>query len=776
MKTTLESSLRLVPLPRHTKMGLGQCAIPRRQLRVHSGDAVRLPLKTLAGELGLRVRADAALPAHAAIIGVAELPVAPEHVQGYAIRITETGIALIGYDAQGLVWGLQTLRQILAQAPKPLCLEIMDWPEYRIRYQHDDVSRKQVSTNEDFRRIIRNLAAFKFSHYTPYIEDMVKIPGIPLMGEGRGAFTTEELRALSEEGDRWGVEVFPTISLSGHQENLMSLPRYRPLGAKTWQPPSAFDPKQPAVREHLLKVMDAICPLFSSPLFHMCFDEVIGLDADGFAEHVNWCATELVKRGKTPLIWIDMLYNHFGCDLLKRLHPAVIPVSWEYRASGGKARETLPEVLKYRDQAWILSGYANCQNYLHRPLAPEHLEQWSNWRKVADPARVSGFGCSQWGDGGYENLRDCCWPLFAAFAEQGWSGDTGEPATVEERFQTVFHGHPLPELTQVRRVVSDGLSISSGEAWRLHRIPPQGWIRLAKAGKIPTPAQLSGDIRRLAEASRLLARCRKLARHERAHLDHYQIAIDRVASVVDRALAARKPAHIPKALVSLARARASYRALWLAQNRPENIEVSLAVYDVQAASWKSLAKPVTEGTKPGWHPLNLDRSLNTCFLDISGIPIGGTVVGGVPFRFAPVNRTHAEIAPGKTLSLTLPVVPIRDFHMVITQPRDGEEIRPGARLRLTRRGHVVYEEELLTIRNLCDWWAPLGEQMWAGGGFAYVDPIRVKYLMKPNEYYGLTCISRFPWPAAPVADRLELTCLGNKPLQLFAITLEEALR
>lgn len=774
-KSTDKTCLHLIPLPRQQTFTNGCCTVPLRVLRSHPEDAARLPLKTLAAELGLRVQADTTLPAHAAIIGSAELPDAPERAQGYALRIADTGIALQGHDAHGLVWGLQTLRQILAQAPQPPCLEIVDWPEYQIRYHHDDVSRKQISTPADFRRIIRHLASFKISHYTPYIEDMLQIPGIPLIGEGRGAFTADELRALVAEGERWQVEVFPTLSLAGHQENLLKLPRYRPLGAKTWQPASSFDPSKPAVREHLLKVIDAACPLFSSPFFHMCFDEILGLTADAFVNHVNWCTTELVKRGKIPLFWADMLYNHFGCDLLQRLHPAVIPVPWDYSTAGGKAREALPELLRFRDQTWILAGYSNWCSFLHTPLA-EIQQQWRNWRKVADPTRVAAFGSSQWGDDGYENSRDLGWPLFAACAEQGWSGESGDTATVETRFQAVFHGHPLPELTQLRRLLENGLAISPNRAWKLHRLPPTGWVRLARAGKLPTATRLEGDTRRLAEANRLLARCCKLASSEQVQLGHYQVAIDRLVSVVVRALAARKPTLIPKALASLTHARASYRAAWLAHNRPENIEVSLAVFDQQTAAWRALAKPLEMVSEQGFHPLNLGRAWIINLQDIAGLPIDLTRLNGTPFRFAPVNRTHGEIAPGTTLSVALPVVPLRDLHLVVMQPRDGEEIRPGASLRLTRRGRLVYEEELLAIRHLCDWWAPLGEHMWAGGGFAYVDPLRVRYLLSPNSPYGVTCIYRFPWPAAPVADRLELTCLGNKPLQVFAITLEEAIR
>ena len=764
----------LIPQPRSLVAGSGVCAGAGRLLRVHPADAERPAIGSLAGVLRLRLQADAALPAHAAVLGGAALPTAPERPQGYALRIAPEGIAIAGADAHGLVWGLQSLRQIIAQAAKPPCLDLVDWPEYRVRYHHDDVSRKQVSTMADFRRVIRHLSAFKISHYTPYIEDMLRIDGLPQLGESRGAFTPAELRELVAEGERWQVEVFPTLSLAGHQENLLRLPRYRALGARTWQPPSSFEPKNPAVREHLLKVLDAACPLFTSPYFHMCFDEILGLDADGFAEHVNWCCEQLVARGKTPLFWADMLYNHFGCDLLAKLHPAATPVAWDYCSSGGKAREAVPGLLRHRDQAWILAGYNSWGSFLHAPLA-ETQQQWANWRAVADPARITAFGASQWGDDGYENSRDLGWPLFAACAEQGWSGACADDATVEERFHGVFHGRHIPELAQLRRLLESGLAVSSGQAWRLHRLPAPGWVRLAKAGKLATAAQLASDARKLAEARRLLAICRKQVLREHGHLDHLGVAIERLASVNLRAQAARRPALIPAALKQLAAARAAYRSAWMAHNRRENIEVSLAVFDQQADSWQALRRPAAKPAA-GWNALDLGKAWKVMYQGIAGLPIGTIDVAGVPFRFAPVTRTHAEIAPGTSLSLALPTRPIADLHLAVSQPRDGEEIRPGARLRLTLRGRVVFEEDLLAIRHLCDWWAPLGEHMWAGGGLAYVDPMRVRYLLTPNPPYGITCIHRFPWPVAPVADRLELTCLGPKPLQLFAITVQEASR
>ena len=765
--------LPVLPLPRRWSLlpGHGPKA---GVLHLHPSAMKDLPVRTAARELGLRVKPDPALPEHSARIGTGQAPAAPNENEGYALAISPACAAVSGRDRRGLVWGLGTLAQ-LADAGLPCCA-IEDWPAFPIRYHHDDVSRKQVSTVADFRRIIRWLGRFKFSHYTLYIEDMLLLDEFPQMGEGRGGLTPDDVRAIVAEGEARQVEVFPTISLSGHQENLLKLPRYRPLGARTWQPPSSFDPANPRVREHLAKFIDAVCPLFPSRYFHMGFDELQGLDADGFVAHANWCAGRLIEKGKIPLIWVDMLYNHFGCDLLERLDPGIVPVAWDYEAAAGAGRKAFRELLKYRPQAWALAGYNNWASFAHAPFG-EIQQQWNGWLAELGAPGSAGFGASQWGDDGYENHRDFCWSLFAAFAEKTWSGPDGDPGTVEERFQRSFYGHPLPELTRLRRILESGLSITNSRAWKLHRLPAPGWIREARAGHLPSAPELARDLKTVAEGRKLLAICRKQAKRERGHLDHFAVALDRMESVIVRARAAVRDTKTNRAAVgpSLAKARASYRRAWLAHNRPENIEVSLAVFDSQLESWKrpGLRLPVVP---PRFRPLNLDAAWNVYAPEVAGLPRGLQIIDGVPLRFAGDRHTHIQLEPGNKLSLHLPAIPLADIHLVASCPRDGEEPLPALRLRLTAKGRVLYEEELLSIRHLCDWWAPLGEHMWSGGGFRYVDPFRVRYVLSPNPPFGLTAVHRFPWPGSPCPDRLELEAIGKHTPQVFAITLVEAPR
>lgn len=670
---------------------------------------------------------------------------------------------------------MATLRQLLRHASRPPCCEIVDWPEYPIRYHHDDISRRQVSTLSDFLRIVRDLGALKFSHYTLYMEDLFELPGEPQFGCGRGVLSLDDLRAIVAEGERWQVEVFPSVSLLGHQESMLRLPCYRHLGARVWQPPSSFDPSLPAVRDHVLKILDTLCPIFPSKFFHMGFDETQGLEAEPFVEHANWCAERLAERGKVPLFWADMLYNHFGVEKLARMHPALTPVAWDYSPRGGAARAALPELLRHRPGSWILAGYRTNRTFLHDPVEAL-LDQWRNWRHAADPAHVEAFGCSQWVDDG-DNLRDAVWHLVGSFSEQAWSGDAGDPGSVESRFNASFYGHALPELIRLRTLLASGLALTPAEAWKLHMLPAPGWVRLARSGKLPTSDQAATSLDRLAEGRRWLSTCRRRAREHWEQLAPWAVAMDRMEAVFHGVVAAHSPTRDACHAVqnALRRARTTFRSTWLERNKPEGIEHALATFDEQIRHWSTLARPA-KPRSPQWHPLDLGTAWNTCLDDVAGIPVGIADVGGVPFQFAGLERTHAAIARGETISIPLPPVAIRDLHLVATQQRESEQPVPGARVRLFRQGQLVFEEDLMNVRHLCDWWAPLGEHMWAGGGLAYVDPVRVRWLLKPNLHYGLTAVSRFPWHAAPVADRLELTGLSQYPVQLFAVTVEEAIR
>jgi hypothetical protein len=179
------------------------------------------------------------------------------------------------------------------------------------------------------------------------------------------------------------------------------------------------------------------------------------------------------------------------------------------------------------------------------------------------------------------------------------------------------------------------------------------------------------------------------------------------------------------------------------------------------------------GARDGYYVLSLADHFGESFLPVGGLPIGEQTYNGVPFLFADETHTHAALTKDTPpVEVRFPPTPVRDVHLVIAAPRGDGEPKPLAVLELLRDGKVVHSEEMLSVLHLCDWWAPRGEHIWAGGGMAHVDPDRVRYAFSPGHLYGLAALSGFRVPEDARADALRIRALAEEKVQLFAATLE----
>ncbi|HYE08463.1 MAG TPA: glycoside hydrolase family 20 zincin-like fold domain-containing protein [Planctomycetota bacterium] len=773
----MDDGIQLIPRPRSVEPGSGRCAA-REPWRMHPTTAADAAVAHLIARLGVAVEGDASLPPRTLRIGAARAtaPLVAKR-QGYGLVIDGDGVAMVGHDDHGFHYGLITLEQLRADDGSLPAVVIADWPAVAIRYHHDDVSRRQVSTLDDFRRIVRHLARFKISHYTLYLEDMVRLDAHPEIGATRGALSAEEIAAIVAEGALHRVEVFPTFQLIGHQEHLLAMPRYAHLGQRVFQPMSSLDPTKPEVRAFLAPIIAEVASRFPSPLFHMGFDETQGVDREAFIAHANWCAERLVALGKTPLMWVDMLCHGFGHEQMVRLHPAIVPVNWQYEPGAGPVAHQR-ELEAQGRPVWGLAGYNTWSRFLpDQPAVEGHLATWVR-QLTADGREDGALGGSQWGDGGCESGREP-WGIIAAFAEAAWSGPAARPADRDERFQRAFYGAALPGVTRVPGEWSRELRHGSDALFTQHHRGPHAMVRAAAWSTAPGDEDLAHDERLIDRCLATIAAERPLARREADHLDHLAVACERMRSVVRRQRAARRwlqapdPAAADAVADEMLAVRARWRALWLRQCKPEGLEMSSAVFTDLAARWRDLGRPSPVVDAARWLPLDLDHAYDQAAPEVADVPIGAHALGHVPLRFAPVARTHARLTAARG-TLTLPFAPgaVRDLHLLASaaRPADAKPV-PGLRVALLRDGRVVHREDLLLIRHLCDWFAPRGEHMWAGGGLAHVDHARVDWAVPAGDPFGICRVRGFA-AGGVAADAVELTALGPATVELFALTVE----
>ncbi len=774
----------LVPVPQNVESADGAVCLDGLCWQVDAASSRDVAIRwKLRDELDLSPGVSNRLTAHTVVAGEAPQPCsAPPREQGYVLSIAPSGLVVRGHDAQGLYWGLVTLEQLLDGGDELPCCEISDWPAFPLRGHHDDISRKQVSKPPDFLRIIRRLSKYKINVYTPYMEDMLYLPSHPDVGLGRGRLTPGEVAAMHREAARHNVTIMPTYSLIGHQENLLANPKYAHLGREVFQAMSSLDVRKPEVREFLTDVIRDVCLMFPGPYFHGGFDETQGIGAEEFLDHANWCARELKKYGKQMPMWVDMIYNHFGYDMIGQLEDNIIPVNWNYGCT-----EEVPHQRELAAQGrpvWGLAGYGNCVTFLPRfERAKSNIDCWRRDGLETDtPALFS----SQWGDNGYENHRDMCWNMFAYLGEAGWSGSRARREDFERRFQVSFYGTELPGLREVVADLPGRLSIGQRDYWGHFRRNAFGMLRWAAQNPGAGP-MLEKEEALVENALGKVRAARERAVRREEHLEHFRVALLRMRSVIHRlqfALCYREGlgaeevrSGADEVREELLAVRDAYEADWLRNNKRPNIEVSLAVYDEVLPTYDELVElaPAEAGRRDGFQTLDLTGCMNRSFLPVGGVPVGEREVNGVPFLFADERHTHACLDDElPEADLCFPREAVADIHMVVAAQKRGKEPEPAAVVELLDGDEVLHSEQLLNIKHLCDWWAPLGEHIWAGGGMAHVDEDRVRYALKPGHMYGLAETHNFDVPADTRADGLRIRALEGEELRLFAVTLELA--
>ncbi|MCL1888378.1 MAG: beta-N-acetylhexosaminidase [Kiritimatiellaeota bacterium] len=788
----------LLPCPREVSATGGTCALTRRFKVFAPGnqepdDAVARRLDEIRdlARLPLKVKPAPGLGRHMLCLAekAPEEPApkisVPEARQAYALHVREDGVFIAANDALGLFYGLTTLSQMMEDSPdaKALaCCEISDWPAIPIRGHFDDISRKRVSTTEDFLQIVQELGRLKVNYYSLYLEDVLHLRAFPDIGRTRGKLMPGEVAEIVGEARANGVEVIPFFQLIGHCENLLAMPNYERLGKPVKQRMSSLDPGNPEVREYLALCIEEVCGLFPCEYFGMGFDETQGIDGDMYIRHANWCAAELKRHGKKALLWADMFFKTFSIERARELDPNIILVNWNYGCT-----EKVPwqdELEALGRPVWGFGGYQNvCTHLPDFESAKRHADTWSS--RMARNGAAAALLYSQWGDDGYENSRDLCWNLFAYAAETSWRGDNARKDTFEKRFQRRVMGCELPVLADIVKNFPAKIKHSGREYWRLHRLNANACLRLAAS--LESVESYEHDLNLINETLEALedenTRLEKrLYEHGWQIHRHFCTALHLQKLNALKILTAsgfrRELDDIPEDQLDLftgivRQSREIYISDWMLNNRREGLEVSTRVFDEVAASFEELLASHAH-TRKGFVPLDLGAFHNTLMLDIGGIPIHDAALLGVPFRFAGVDKTFVKMdAACKTLSIPLAgETPVRDLHLIAASPMRKDLAKtPLLRLRLSRGGAVVWEDVLNATEHVCDWWAPAGEHIWAGGGYRFTDPARVFPACVPNLYYGLAVIQNFPRLENVGANQLEMEWLGPAEICVFAATL-----
>ncbi len=194
--------------------------------------------------------------------------------EGTGIQVRDGRIELWGDERICYATILQLIMQSGGRLPEAT---IQEGLRFSFRGFHLDIARGGVPRVETFKRILRWLFILKYDHLAIYLEDLLPWRRYPQIGGLRGRLQEKELREVIEYGERLGVEVLPSLELSGHMENILTLPEFKSYSE--WHNPreGCLALGDPEAREFAYSLLEEVLELFPSRYIHLGGDETWAL-------------------------------------------------------------------------------------------------------------------------------------------------------------------------------------------------------------------------------------------------------------------------------------------------------------------------------------------------------------------------------------------------------------------------------------------------------------------------------------------------------------------
>ncbi|MCG3179424.1 MAG: hypothetical protein BIFFINMI_01759 [Phycisphaerae bacterium] len=275
-----------------------------------------------------------------------------ESDEAYRITVTPAAIRIVGSDIlairNGLVTltGLVTVRDGVAWLPGG---EITDWPDLPMRGFHLDLTCQ--SLNFDYVcSLLRRLAAYKYNAVLLEWGDKFPYQGHRILAHPTDAFTVRQAAQLLELAETLGLVVIPLIQTLTHAEFILRHPQFAHLS----EVPGDIYQLATSNPESLVLAKQLVDQLIEShaesPYVHLGGSLARqlgeGASADAVAakgkslawvEYMNVICRHVQARGRTPIVWTDMLVGH--PQALNRFTRDCLLMHWNYATTQAVAAD-----------------------------------------------------------------------------------------------------------------------------------------------------------------------------------------------------------------------------------------------------------------------------------------------------------------------------------------------------------------------------------------------------------------------------------------------------
>lgn len=470
----------VIPQPQSVSMIDGEFRMPNGISISINDDKLRIPaneiieslsdrtvahlLETEDGTIRLELRDDLKTP---------QIP--PDRIdEAYLLTIKPDGILIEAESAKGIFYGVMSLIQLIDNSNDNSvnCMKIVDYPQMKMRGISDDISRGQVSTIDNFKRIIKFISRYKMNTYMPYMEDMIQFKSYPSIGKDRGALSHDEIREIIEYADKHYVEVIPIFQTLGHYENILAQKEY--LKFAEFPGAASLNVSEKSTYDFLETLLKEVFDLFPSRYFHMGADESydVGLGAskhlveqssiaEVHADHYRKVYDICKSNGKDVMMYSDIILRH--PEILELIPKDIIMIDWHYGLSFEYASAGVFQRAGFEycvsPAVWnFVTAFPI--NYIAMPNIEYITQSGINNNAI-------GMINSNWGDYGAETIKELILYGYAWSANCAWNLNESNLTDFNNIFFRDFFGIEDARLTEIYNTLSDQLNLVTWhDVWR----------------------------------------------------------------------------------------------------------------------------------------------------------------------------------------------------------------------------------------------------------------------------------------------------------------------
>lgn len=396
-------------------------------------------------------------------------------METYSLQISEKGVRISAGAPAGLLYGVQTLRQIIRQAGAVLpCVEITDAPKIADRGLSYDVTRGRIPTLAELKRQADVCSFYKMNQLQLYVEHSYMFREFSEVWRYNTPLTAEEILELDAYCKKRNIELVPSLASFGHLYEVLHTKTYSHLCELENSDKEEYS-LVGRMAHHTVDVsneesfamvtgrIEEFMGLFFSKYFNICADETFDLckgrskalgEEKGvkrvYLDFLKKICNFVMEKGKIPMFWGDVLLEK--PELISELPENAIFLNWEYYAG------VTEDNVKKLTEAGVKNLYLcpGVQSWNH--LINKHSEAYQNIYKMCRNAHkyhARGVLNTEWGD-----LGHIAHPEFSTIgqiygAAFSWSDKPMEEEEINRAISVLQYGDAKGELVSLFRDLAD---------------------------------------------------------------------------------------------------------------------------------------------------------------------------------------------------------------------------------------------------------------------------------------------------------------------------------